>query len=191
MIVARGQQAPSAGKAAPRTGVLTRVLRAAGVKPNLITVFSAHQMGSCKMGTSAKTSVVAPDGQSWQVSGLYLADASVLPTSTGAPFGRWGKGLVCSKQPKTKTCKVATGSAGQSHACHCLQVRRLSYMLVHCWPLGDVQGEGNRMHGRSRPAFCAFLGHCQHSHCAAGVTQWQVWRQPCTWRGWHYSVELA
>ena len=48
-------------------------------------MFSAHQMGSCQMGASAKGSVVAPDGQSWQVSGLYLADASVLPTSTGAP----------------------------------------------------------------------------------------------------------
>ncbi|KAK9827599.1 hypothetical protein WJX81_002935 [Elliptochloris bilobata] len=54
-----------------------------GIVRNKVTVFSAHQMGSCQMGTSAKTSVVAPDGQSWQVSGLYLADASVLPTSTG------------------------------------------------------------------------------------------------------------
>lgn len=51
-------------------------------------MFSAHQMGSCQMGASAKSSVVAPDGQSWQVSGLYLADASVLPTSTGAPHVR-------------------------------------------------------------------------------------------------------
>ena len=56
----------------------------AGIQRNKVTVFSAHQMGSCQMGASAKSSVVAPDGQSWQVSGLYLADASVLPTSTGA-----------------------------------------------------------------------------------------------------------
>ena len=97
MIVSKGLTGTFCWEGCPRAGVLTHLLRAAGVKPNLITVFSAHQMGSCKMGTSAKTSVVAPDGQSWQVSGLYLADASVLPTSTGAPLARWGEVLVCSE----------------------------------------------------------------------------------------------
>lgn len=46
-------------------------------------VFSAHQMGSCRMGSSSKNSVVNEDGQTWEVSGLYVADASTFPTSSG------------------------------------------------------------------------------------------------------------
>lgn len=46
-------------------------------------IFSAHQMGSCKMGVDRKTSVVQPTGESWQVKGLYVADASVFPTASG------------------------------------------------------------------------------------------------------------
>jgi long-chain-alcohol oxidase len=47
------------------------------------SVFSAHQMGTCRMGSSSKDSVVNEDGQSWEVSGLYVADASTFPTSSG------------------------------------------------------------------------------------------------------------
>jgi hypothetical protein len=80
----RAGQAPEPARRAGAPDARAAAARA-GIRRNLVTVFSAHQMGSCQMGTRAKTSVVAPDGQSWQVSGLYLADASVLPTSTGAP----------------------------------------------------------------------------------------------------------
>ena len=40
-------------------------------------------MGTCRMGSSAKTSVVDTCGQSWQVAGLYVADASLFPTALG------------------------------------------------------------------------------------------------------------
>lgn len=46
-------------------------------------MFTAHQMGTCAMGASPDTSVVDPQGQSWQAAGLYVADGSVLPTPTG------------------------------------------------------------------------------------------------------------
>jgi choline dehydrogenase-like flavoprotein len=39
-------------------------------------------MGSARMGVSASTSVVDPWGAVWDVPGLYLMDASILPTST-------------------------------------------------------------------------------------------------------------
>ena len=35
------------------------------------------------MGASPKSSVVDPEGQCWECSGLYLADASVFPTASG------------------------------------------------------------------------------------------------------------
>ncbi|MCJ1420682.1 hypothetical protein MMC32_007041 [Xylographa parallela] len=47
------------------------------------TFASAHQMGTCRMGTSAKTSVVDPQGRVWGTEGLYVADASVFPSASG------------------------------------------------------------------------------------------------------------
>ncbi|KAK7262818.1 hypothetical protein RJT34_30399 [Clitoria ternatea] len=44
---------------------------------------SAHQMGSCRMGTNPKESVVNQMGETWEVEGLYLADTSVFPTALG------------------------------------------------------------------------------------------------------------
>jgi len=46
-------------------------------------LFSAHQMGTCRMGSDPKTSVVKPTCESWECSGLYVIDASTFPTATG------------------------------------------------------------------------------------------------------------
>ncbi|ORY00781.1 long-chain fatty alcohol dehydrogenase [Basidiobolus meristosporus CBS 931.73] len=46
-------------------------------------VASAHIMGSCRMGTSPKVSVVNPKGETWETKGLYVADGSVFPTPSG------------------------------------------------------------------------------------------------------------
>lgn len=35
------------------------------------------------MGISPKVSVVKPTGETWEVNGLYVADASVFPTTSG------------------------------------------------------------------------------------------------------------
>jgi choline dehydrogenase-like flavoprotein len=45
---------------------------------------SAHQMGTCRMGTTQRNSVVDPRGKVWGVAeGLYVADASVFPSASG------------------------------------------------------------------------------------------------------------
>jgi len=44
---------------------------------------SYHPQGSCRMGADPKKSVVNPYGESHDVKGLYVTDASLLPTSIG------------------------------------------------------------------------------------------------------------
>ncbi|KAF7723651.1 hypothetical protein EC973_001793 [Apophysomyces ossiformis] len=46
-------------------------------------IFCAHQMGSCRMGVSPKSSVTKPTGETWEVKNLYVSDASLFPTASG------------------------------------------------------------------------------------------------------------
>ena len=59
-------------------------LREHGVTTDYRTLlFSAHQMGTCRMGSSSLESVVDENGETWNCSNLYVCDASVFPTSSG------------------------------------------------------------------------------------------------------------
>ena len=59
-------------------------LREHGITTDYRTLlFSAHQMGTCKMGASKDVSVVDENGETWNCEGLYVCDASVFPTSSG------------------------------------------------------------------------------------------------------------
>ena len=53
------------------------------IAPNRMPLFTAHQMGSCRLGSSPRTSVADPYGQVHGVPGLYVADASGFPTASG------------------------------------------------------------------------------------------------------------
>jgi choline dehydrogenase-like flavoprotein len=56
---------------------------ASAVDRNWSTLFSAHQMGSCRMGNDPRTSVCDERGAVRGVDGLFVADASVFPASSG------------------------------------------------------------------------------------------------------------
>jgi choline dehydrogenase-like flavoprotein len=66
----------------PLDGFLHRVA-ALPSGPNQLLVFSAHQMGSCRMGGSPRTSVANPEGAVWGIRGLWIGDSSAFPTALG------------------------------------------------------------------------------------------------------------
>ena len=50
---------------------------------NWSTLFSAHQMGSCRMGADPRIAVCDAGGEVFGVRGLFVADASAFPASSG------------------------------------------------------------------------------------------------------------
>jgi choline dehydrogenase-like flavoprotein len=48
-----------------------------------VECLTVHAMGTCKMGVDPRSSVVQPTGETWDVPGLFIADASVFPTPIG------------------------------------------------------------------------------------------------------------
>ena len=48
-----------------------------------IQITSGHPMGGCALGGNARRDVVDGRGRAWDVDGLYIADASIFPTSLG------------------------------------------------------------------------------------------------------------
>jgi choline dehydrogenase-like flavoprotein len=58
-------------------------LGARPVASNRVLLFTAHQMSTCKIGVSPRDSVADPDGQVFGAPGLWVTDASAMPTATG------------------------------------------------------------------------------------------------------------
>jgi choline dehydrogenase-like flavoprotein len=54
-----------------------------GAGPNNLMLFSAHQMGTCRMGADPSKSVVDATGEVHGYQGLYLADGSIFPQASG------------------------------------------------------------------------------------------------------------
>ena len=46
-------------------------------------LFSAHQMGTCRMGADPQTSVANPYGELHDTPGVWIGDASAFPTASG------------------------------------------------------------------------------------------------------------
>ncbi len=60
-----------------------RRVREVSLRAGGMTLFSAHQMGTCRMGTDLATSVADPRGELHDVKGVWIGDASAFPTSSG------------------------------------------------------------------------------------------------------------
>lgn len=58
-------------------------LAAMPVAANRVSVFTAHQMGGCPMGSDPATSVVRQDLRHHQIENLFVVDGSVFPTALG------------------------------------------------------------------------------------------------------------
>jgi choline dehydrogenase-like flavoprotein len=56
---------------------------ALGFEPNLISLFSAHVNGTCRIGTDPATSGCTPDGERHGARDVFVADGSLLPTAPG------------------------------------------------------------------------------------------------------------
>ena len=57
--------------------------QAAGYGPGQCVMAALHIMGTARMGATAATSAVNPDGETWEVRNLVGADASTFPTASG------------------------------------------------------------------------------------------------------------
>ena len=53
------------------------------IEANRITLFSAHQLSSCRMGKDPRTSVTDSYGRIHGMENLYVSDGSLFPTSLG------------------------------------------------------------------------------------------------------------
>ena len=54
-----------------------------GIRENGVALFSAHPMGSARVGLDPKTSAAKPTGESHEVRNLWIGDGSILPTAPG------------------------------------------------------------------------------------------------------------
>ncbi|MCW2857012.1 MAG: oxidoreductase [Marmoricola sp.] len=58
-------------------------VRNEGAAPARLALAALHIMGSARMGGSPEISALNPDGETWDVKGLVVADGSCFPTASG------------------------------------------------------------------------------------------------------------
>lgn len=58
-------------------------LEAASYAPNDVACFTAHQMGSCRMGSDPQTSVADGHGELHDTKGVWIGDGSAFPSAPG------------------------------------------------------------------------------------------------------------
>ena len=61
------------------------IIRQRGIVPNDLMLASSHPQGTLQMGENPNRSVVNLSGEAHAVKGLFVADASLFPTSVGVP----------------------------------------------------------------------------------------------------------
>ena len=73
----------SAGGTATTSTRPSRAGSASRCAPGGFRLFSAHQMGTCRMGGDAQTSVADPWGELHDTKGVWIGDGSAFPTASG------------------------------------------------------------------------------------------------------------
>ena len=68
-----------------KTDADLEIIRQRGIVPNDIMMASSHPQGTLRMGENPNRTVVNFSGESHAVKGLFVADASLFPTSVGVP----------------------------------------------------------------------------------------------------------
>ncbi len=81
-LVALGRKTPTWRRGDDLEAFISAV-REASLAPREMALFSAHQMGSCRMGTDPATSVAGPWGELHDTPGVWIGDGSAFPTSSG------------------------------------------------------------------------------------------------------------
>ncbi|GAC1447250.1 MAG: GMC family oxidoreductase [Ktedonobacterales bacterium] len=81
VVEAEGGRPGAAGEA--RLRAFDRAVERRGVIANRLLLGTAHQMGTCRLGSDARTSVADPRGAVHGVQGLFVADSSTFPTASG------------------------------------------------------------------------------------------------------------
>jgi choline dehydrogenase-like flavoprotein len=75
------------GSSAVSAGALDRFVsevERAGIREHATGLFSAHPMGSARLGRDPRTSAARPTGEVHDVGGVWIADGSALPSAPGA-----------------------------------------------------------------------------------------------------------
>lgn len=67
----------------PDIEALCSAIMKSRVGANRVGLFSAHQMGTCRMGRDPRSAVCDERGEVFGVRGLYIGDASAFPKSSG------------------------------------------------------------------------------------------------------------
>lgn len=60
-----------------------RLVERRSMNPNRVMMFTAHQMGTCRMGADPKNAVVDGNHEVYGVKGLFVCDGSVFPGASG------------------------------------------------------------------------------------------------------------
>ena len=66
-----------------RLRAFLREVERRGLAPNRVMLFSAHQMGTCRMAADPRQGVVDDACAVHGVRGLYVADGSLFPSAVG------------------------------------------------------------------------------------------------------------
>ena len=81
-IITFGRKAPT-WKRGEDVDAFARAIHDSSLEPYDHALFSAHQMGSCRMGVDRATSVANPWGELHDTGGVWIGDASAFPTASG------------------------------------------------------------------------------------------------------------